>query len=741
MSNHPSQTPGSGPPSGSMGMPPGQQQPPGPPPVQNMSQQNLNQIVIEYLMKKGYLRTEQVLRQESAQVDKDGRPIFGRDEYGNEKYIRGFELLSSWIDSNLDIYKFELNRLLWPVYVYSFIELITDMFTEDAKKFLQQFRQRFEKNHADELRIFETISLKSHVFENPVAKLYRENKYRIPLNAHVNFNLISFLEGQGKKGGSIVLNILQTYCQVVETSRGPIDQYSFEAIVNRARGVGVDEVVDLQEGIPGGFTGVSNQDLANNDAPIRLGPLQTETELSEDVRAELLEADTKNPPAPGQQSLVEAYEQKIKREESVDAIPRNEIPLPPSKARDVVMEVQKMKESRDRFKIEGRTGGVGPAVSVCMFTFHNTLDTITCMEFSDDNNLVAIGTEESYIRVWNMHGEALKSTLSGGPSDAPPSNSRRLIGHSASVYSVSFSPSIAGPEGPSSAVPSTGSNLLLSCSSDKTIRLWSLDAWTCLVVYKGHEGPVWNVRWGPFGHYFVSCGWDKTVRVWTQDHISYVRMMVGHDSSVNQIAWHPNNAYVFSASDQVDKTVRMWSVTTGQCVRVFNGHTDFISALECSPSGKILASADGGGSIILWDLAKGTQIKRCRGHGKGGIWSLSFSAESTVLTSGGADGTVRIWDVEVPSDPYKGIDGDVIGSSNQPDATRIAANGTAGTQSVAPAGGSSGPLTGVTTGKKKGKDMVITPDQISAFPTKKSPVYKVKFTRMNLAVAGGCYLP
>jgi hypothetical protein len=56
-------------------------------------------------MKKGYLRTEQVLRQESAQVDKDGRPIFGRDEYGNEKYIRGFELLSSWIDSNLDIYK------------------------------------------------------------------------------------------------------------------------------------------------------------------------------------------------------------------------------------------------------------------------------------------------------------------------------------------------------------------------------------------------------------------------------------------------------------------------------------------------------------------------------------------------------------------------------------------------------------------------------------------------------------
>lgn len=362
------------------------------------------------------------------------------------------------------------------------------------------------------------------------------------------------------------------------------------------------------------------------------------------------------------------------------------------------------------------------------------------MEFSDDNNLVAVGTEESYIRVWNMHGDALKSTLSGGPNEPPPSSSRRLIGHSAPVYGLSFSPSIASPEGSSGSVPSTAPKLLLSCSSDKTVRLWSLDAWTCLVVYKGHEGPVWNVRWGPFGHYFATSGWDKTVRVWTQDHISYVRMMVGHDSSVNQVAWHPNNAYVFSASDQVDKTVRMWEVVTGRCVRVFNGHTDFISALECSPSGKILASADGGGSIILWDLKKGTQIKRCRGHGKGGIWSLSFSAESTVLTSSGADGTVRVWDVEGPSDPYKNADGEVLGTGGQTDATRISNGGTAGAQSGAPASGG-GSSAGVSTGKKKGKDTIITPDQISAFPTKKSPVYKVKFTRMNLVVAGGCYLP
>jgi hypothetical protein len=62
--------------------------------------------VIEYLLKKGYNRTEQTLRQESAHLDKDGRPIHNRiEELGNVKYTKGFSLLSNWIEQNLDLYK------------------------------------------------------------------------------------------------------------------------------------------------------------------------------------------------------------------------------------------------------------------------------------------------------------------------------------------------------------------------------------------------------------------------------------------------------------------------------------------------------------------------------------------------------------------------------------------------------------------------------------------------------------
>ena len=287
------------------------------------------------------------------------------------------------------------------------------------------------------------------------------------------------------------------------------------------------------------------------------------------------------------------------------------------------------------------------------------------------------------------------------------------------------------PDNADANMSSTKPKLLLSSSADKTVRLWSLETWSCLVVFKGHEGPVWNVTWSPFGHYFATCGHDKTVRVWAQDHISYLRMMVGHDSNVSQVGWHVNGAYVFSASDQIDKSVRMWSFTTGECVRVFSGHVEDVSALECSPDGKFLASADYGGSIILWDLEKGSAVKRMKGHNKGGIWSLTFSVESTVLVSGGADGTVRVWEVELPADPYKNNEGEIIGQGGQADATRI--TGVAGATQASTAVGAGG--------KKKGKDTTITPDQISAFPTKKTPVYKVKFTRSNLILAGGCYLP
>jgi transcription initiation factor TFIID subunit 5 len=252
--------------------------------------------------------------------------------------------------------------------------MVQNGFASDAKIFLNEFGPQFERLHADDLATLATVTLPQHVIDNSVTKLYRASKYRLPLNTHVYYNLLTFLESNGKSGGTVILFLLQTYCEIRESSRGPIDEYSFEAIINLARNTVHDEP-DLQEGIPGAFTGVSNKDIMDNNALLKLGMMPMDGDLAQDVRAELEEEDIKHPPELGKSSLIEEFDRHIKREDSLDAPTRNEIPLPPSRSRDVIMEVQKIKENRDRFRIESRTGGIGPGFSVCMFTFHNTLDT------------------------------------------------------------------------------------------------------------------------------------------------------------------------------------------------------------------------------------------------------------------------------------------------------------------------------------------------------------------------------
>jgi transcription initiation factor TFIID subunit 5 len=165
----------------------------------------------------------------------------------------------------------------------------------------------------------------------------------------------------------------------------------------------------------------------------------------------------------------------------------------------------------------------------------------------------------------------------------------------------------------------------------------------------------------------------------------------------------------------------MWDIARGTAVRMFTGHTGHITAMECSPDGKTLASADDQGSIFLWDLTLGTLIKRMRGHGKGGIWSLSWSVESRIVVSGGADMSVRVWDA----------------------AQKLAEKNADGALKLDPATGASavGGVSGGAAQKKSKKDVVITPDQISVFPTKKSPVYKVYFSRSNLVLSGAAYMP
>lgn len=159
----------------------------------------------------------------------------------------------------------------------------------------------------------------------------------------------------------------------------------------------------------------------------------------------------------------------------------------------------------------------------------HTDSSITSVEFSPDSSLIAAGSSESTIRLWSLKDEKLKAkSLDPTTGDLVEDEGlamRKLVGHSGPVYSLSFDP-IAGSGGPPHA--------MLSSSQDGTVRLWSMDTYSNLAVYRGHgREPVWDVEWGPLGVYFATGSRDRTARLWSSDRVTPLRMYTGHLSDVN----------------------------------------------------------------------------------------------------------------------------------------------------------------------------------------------------------------
>jgi transcription initiation factor TFIID subunit 5 len=189
-----------------------------------------------------------------------------------------------------------------------------------------------------------------------------------------------------------------------------------------------------------------------------------------------------------------------------------------SKGVDVEAEVEIARQLRKQIRL----GPQASAPSVAMYTFFHTHDGMNCLDFNHQQNRVAAGFAESYIRIWDLSAERRARANPNEEIDSSAIGaSPRMIGHSAPVYSISWTPT-----------PAKSPAFLLSSSGDKTIRLWSADTYKALVVYKGHSQPVWDVKWGPNGQYFVSGSGDATGRIWSVEHINPMRILAGHIGDV-----------------------------------------------------------------------------------------------------------------------------------------------------------------------------------------------------------------
>ena len=250
----------------------------------------------------------------------------------------------------------------------------------------------------------------------------------------------------------------------------------------------------------------------------------------------------------------------------------------------------------------------------------------------------------------------VSSTISSGsastPNPAPTAptstsslnNMIELIGHSKPVYNVS---------------QDYYSNLLVSTSADKTVRIWNTAIAKC-VSKVNVMAPCWDVAFGPFGYYYATASHDRTVNIYSTDRLTPLRVMIGHISDVTCVDWHPNAALLVTGSD--DRTCRLWDMRSGSCVRYFQAPCNqSVSCISVSPSGMMLAAGNNNSNNngYIWDIGSSMLIGILTDEHSSSpastspsysqehtINSICFDSSSTTVSTGGSDCQLKIWNID-----------------------------------------------------------------------------------------------
>lgn len=279
------------------------------------------------------------------------------------------------------------------------------------------------------------------------------------------------------------------------------------------------------------------------------------------------------------------------------------------------------------------------------------LDRIWSAAYAADGTVIASGSEDGSVRIWDANTGAERA---------------RLTAHEGAVYSVAFSPNGAW---------------CASAGFDRRVLLWDMAsvarsrragdqaireiqefragnlAPPDFVALEGHSASIRSLAFSRASDVLVSAGQDNTAIVWeVADHApvadsnnarsSPVRKVLrSHGSWIQHGAVSSDGATVFTSSN--DGTWRRWNVAAYDETRVFHDseHTSVIGA-RFLPQGDRIVTAHGNGVARLWDASSGRELGEFS-EGHEFLTSMGrFLPDGRRAITIAGDGTIRIWNLE-----------------------------------------------------------------------------------------------
>lgn len=176
---------------------------------------------------------------------------------------------------------------------------------------------------------------------------------------------------------------------------------------------------------------------------------------------------------------------------------------------------------------------------------------------------------------------------------------------------------------------------LATCSSDRTIRIFDVDASgnrTFQATLEGHDGPVWQVSWAhPTKHgrpMLASCSFDGRVIVWVEDSPGMWRQYYDyswHASSVNSVCFAPHEFGLIFACASSDGFVSI-------CTQLSDGTWDERRVSESKDGGAHTHPL--GANSVSWAPAVTP----------GGLWMPEMAnPQPKRIVTAGCDQLIKVW--------------------------------------------------------------------------------------------------
>ena len=300
--------------------------------------------------------------------------------------------------------------------------------------------------------------------------------------------------------------------------------------------------------------------------------------------------------------------------------------------------------------------------------------------FSPDLRLVAGGTVEGKIYLWNMTIQnpaeavcALPNTVRGlrdlrispdgrwlvaygGPPNSSLGDSKRKRTPGSSTNSVHRAWTndivLAGfPDVAGSVKNGPGASLRHDVNA---VWLWDLNAFQGTtppspIVLQGHEKAIHTMAISEDSRWLATGGEDATVRMFDLTRPfpdAEPTVLTGHRLGVTALAFAPDNAWIASGSR--DNTIRIWKFSnsfSSAAATTLEGHLGWVSSLVVDRTGERLISGSFDKTIRIWTLPKDNRITPppmvIQGD-QGAIQQLAITSDGKKLVSLGVDSSLRI---------------------------------------------------------------------------------------------------